>query len=47
MGVRYVDDLVLKDHNTTRLYALNDAFFNVVAVTNDDGTVVERFAYQP
>ncbi len=39
--------LVLRDHASTRLYALNDALFNVVALTDDTGAVKERFAYQP
>jgi RHS repeat-associated protein len=46
-GQRYVDDLVLRDTSSERLYALQDAHFNVVALTDDDGDVVERFAYQP
>lgn len=53
-GERYVDDLVRRDRDTTgngtldeRLYALQDALFNVVAVTDDTGDVKERFAYQP
>ena len=46
-GERYVDDLIFRDHSSTRLYALTDALFNVVAMTDDDGAVVERFAYQP
>ena len=46
-GERYVDDLVLRDHDSTRLYALNDALFNVVALTDNTGSVKERFAYQP
>ncbi len=46
-GMRYVDDLVLRDHSSTRLYALSDALFNVVALTDDTGALQERFAYQP
>ena len=46
-GERYVDDLILRDHSSTRLYALTDALFNVVALTDDDGAVLERLAYQP
>src|SRR5690606_21594962 len=53
-GLRYVDDLVLRDRDTDgngtldeRLYALSDALFNVVALTDDTGGVKERFAYQP
>lgn len=46
-GQRYIDDMVLRDTTSERLYALQDALFNVVALTDDDGDVVERFAYQP
>ena len=46
-GMRYVDDLVLRDQDVERLYVLQDALFNVVAITGDTGTVKERFAYQP
>jgi RHS repeat-associated protein len=45
-GQRYIDDLVLRDSTSERLYTLQDALFNVVALTDDDGDVVERFAYQ-
>ena len=46
-GQRYVDDLVLRDRGSQRLYSLSDALFNVVALTDDTGDVKERFAYQP
>ena len=46
-GQRYVDDLVLRDRGSERLYALSDALFNIVALTDDTGAVQERFAYQP
>ena len=46
-GQRYVDDLVLRDRTSERLYALQDALFNVVALTSNTGAVQERFAYQP
>ena len=46
-GLRYVDDLVLRDKGSDRLYALQDAIFNVVALTDDTGAVKQRFAYQP
>lgn len=46
-GLQYIDDLVLRDTSSERLYALQDALFNVVALTDDTGDVVERFAYQP
>src|SRR5690606_7964917 len=31
-GLRYIDDLVLRDTPSERLYALQDALFNVVAL---------------
>ncbi len=51
-GLRYVDDLVLRDRATSgstfneRLYALQDANWNVVAIYNASANAVaERFAY--
>ena len=51
-GLRYIDDCVLRDRDTTgngtlneRLYALQDANWNVTALTNTNGTVQERYAY--
>ena len=51
-GLRYIDDLVLRDRDTDgngsldeRLYALQDANWNVTAVTNASGAVQERYAY--
>jgi RHS repeat-associated protein len=51
-GDRYVDDLILRDCDTTangtldeRLYALHDANWNVTALAEADGDVVERFSY--
>jgi len=55
-GLRYDDDLVLRDRETTqassvtclatneRLYALHD-FFNTTAVVNTSGTALERYGY--
>jgi RHS repeat-associated protein len=45
-GQRYVDDLLLRDEGGNRLYALQDAQFNVVAITADTGSVEQRFVYQ-
>ena len=52
-GVRYVDELVLRDRDTTgngtldeRLYALQDANYNVTAITDASGAVVQRFGYE-
>jgi RHS repeat-associated protein len=51
-GLRYIDDLVLRDRDTSgngtldeRLYALQDANWNVVALADSDGDVVERYLY--
>jgi len=46
-GLRYVDDLVLRDENSTRYYALQDANWNVVAVASNTGSILERYAYTP
>ncbi len=61
-GLRYIDDLVLRDRDTDgalatgsygltgsgldeRVYALQDANWNVVALANTSGAVQERYAY--
>jgi RHS repeat-associated protein len=51
-GLRYVDDLVLRDRDTTgdgaldeRLYALQDGRSNVTAVADPGGSVAERYSY--
>ncbi|MBI1248152.1 RHS repeat-associated core domain-containing protein [bacterium] len=53
-GLRYIDDLMLRDRDTTgngvfneRLYAMQDANWNVTALTDTAGIVQERFTYQP
>ena len=53
-GVRYIDDLVLRDRDTTnngtlneRLYATQDANWNVTAVVDTNGAVQERYEYDP
>jgi len=51
-GQRYLDDLILRDRTTggtlsERLYALQDANWNVTAVTNSSGSVQERYEYDP
>lgn len=50
----YVDALVLRDRDTNadgtldeRLYALQDANWNVTALTDTNGKAVERYAYDP
>lgn len=49
-GVRYIDDLVCRERLVTgtldeRLYALQDANWNVNAVADDFGVVQERYEY--
>jgi len=49
----YIDAIVLRDYDAetdgsaTRYYYAQDANFNVTAVTNSSGTVVERYMYSP
>lgn len=45
-GLRYVDDLVLRDVSILRLYALQDTNWNVTTIIDNDGVAHERFAYQ-
>jgi RHS repeat-associated protein len=53
-GIRYIDELVLRDQDTSdpingtlnqRHYALQDANFNVVALINTNGSVGRRYSY--
>lgn len=53
-GKRYIDDLLLRDRDATgggtvneRLYGLQDANWNIIAVTSNIGTIQERYAYTP
>ena len=53
-GVRYIDDLVMRTRDTDAngsldetLYALTDITYDVVALTDATGAVVERFLYDP
>jgi RHS repeat-associated protein len=47
-GTRYVDELVCRDDATPqRLYACQDANFNVTSITDTSGAVQERFVYDP
>ncbi len=46
-GVRHIDDLVLRDTEDERLYALQDANWDVTAVADATGTVQERYEYDP
>ena len=51
-GLRYIDDLIFRDRDTDnngtldeRLYALQDANWNVTTITSAEGTLQNRFAY--
>ena len=53
-GVRYIDDLILRDRDTSnpgegvleeRLYATQDASWNVVGMVNSEAQIRERFSY--
>jgi RHS repeat-associated protein len=49
-GARYIDDLILRDRSVSgtldeRLYAQQDANWNVTAIANASGSVQERFGY--
>ena len=51
-GLRYIDDLILRDsvanstgELTERLYALQDANWNVTAIADAGGTIAERYRY--
>ncbi len=53
-GKSYVDHLILRDRDTTangtldeRLFALEDANWNVTALVDASGDVVERYTYTP
>lgn len=43
-GLRYTDDLVLRDNGATRFYALHD-YLNCTAIIDTTGTVQERYGY--
>ncbi len=43
-GKRYTDDLILRDNGATRHYVLHD-YYNVTAIVNTSGTVLERYGY--
>jgi RHS repeat-associated protein len=43
----YVDALVLRDRGGERLYVQQDANFNVTALIDTTGAVVERYVYDP
>ena len=51
-GVQYIDDLICRDRSVAatldeRLYACQDANWNVTAVVDTSGDVAERYEYDP
>ncbi len=44
-GLRYVDDLIERDRGSERLYSMQDANWNVTAVSDASAAVQERYAY--
>jgi len=51
-GLRYIDDLILRDRDTDgngtldeRLYSLQDANWNVTGLVNTSGVIQQRFVY--
>lgn len=53
-GLRYIDDILLRDRDSTgggmlneRLYGIQDPNWNVTALADVTGTVQERYAYSP
>lgn len=45
-GLRYIDNVLLRDRIGERLYALQDPNWNVTAIANSAGDTQERYAYQ-
>jgi len=43
-GLRYLDDLVLRDNGAVRFYAFHD-YFNCTAIADTTGAVQERYGY--
>jgi RHS repeat-associated protein len=47
-GLRYIDELVCRDDATPqRLYATQDANFNLTSIGDTSGSVVERYLFDP
>jgi RHS repeat-associated protein len=44
-GARYIDDILLRDRGSERLYALQDAAWHVTSISDATGVVKERYAY--
>ena len=43
--MRYIDDLLLRDRGSERLYTMQDANWNVTCIANTSATIQERYAY--
>jgi len=46
-GQRYIDDLVCRDSGGTRLYAMQDRQYKMLAIADASGAVQERYGYTP
>jgi RHS repeat-associated protein len=44
-GLRYVDDLILREKATEKLYSIADPNWNVVAICDNTGDIQERYTY--
>jgi RHS repeat-associated protein len=44
-GLRYTDDVILRDRGSERLYCLQDDNWNVTAIVDTSGTIQERYRY--
>jgi RHS repeat-associated protein len=44
-GLRYIDDLVLREKGSERLYSLVDPNWNVVSICDANGNIQERYTY--
>jgi RHS repeat-associated protein len=44
-GLRYIDDLVLREKGEERLYSLTDPNWNIVAICDSVGDIQERYTY--
>ena len=45
-GLRYIDDLVLRDRGTERFYGLQDPNWNLSAIADSSGIIQERYCYE-
>ena len=46
-GAHYLDELVAKLENSSLTFYLQDSNYNVVALADDEGDVIERYSYTP